>query len=435
MKPYPVPANEAERNAALKTYRIMDTPPEIPYDEIGEIAAQICGCAVSYVSFIEEDRFWFKAKYGLAADFLGCPREVAFCSITICGQEIVNSPDLVEDPVFKDFPFVVGDPHFRFYCSMPLVTREGYSIGSICVMDFVPRHLTAEQLEALKRLARQTMCQLEHRRQLLELAELNRSMVAARESALAEQARSDALLESILPAPIAQELKANGSVEPRFHPAATILFTDFAGFTRFAERSEPALLVSFLDQVFSAFDEIAVRRNLERLKTIGDAYMAVSGAPVANRAHVLDACLAALEMQRAMRLLNERRAKLRLPTLDLRVGLHSGPVMAGVVGKRKFTYDIWGDAVNLSARLESASEPRRTNVSATVVMQSKAFFDFTARGPIELKNKAPIEGFFLERLRPEFSADALGETPNDAFLEQRRALAEGSRSLPPVAPG
>lgn len=429
MKPYPAPANEAERNAALRTFRIMDTPPEIPYDEIGELAAQICGCSVAYVSFIEEDRFWFKAKYGLPADFQGCPREVAFCSVTICGQDLVNAPDLAVDPYFKDFPFVVNEPHYRFYCSMPLVTREGYSIGTICVMDFAPKYLTPEQIESLKRLARQAMCQLEHRRQLLELAELNRSMEAARQAATAEQERSDSLLSSMLPATIAQELKAKGSVAPRFHPATTVLFTDFVGFTRYAERTEPAVLVSFLDQVFSTFDEIAVRHGLQTLKTIGDAYMAAGGVPLASRAHWLDACMAALEMQRAIRLLNERRAKLRLPTLELRAGLHSGPVMAGVVGKRKFTYDVWGDTVNIAARLESASEAKRINVSATVYAQAKAYFELTARGPIEIKNKNPVEMFFLDRLRPEFSADPAGETPNEAFLAQRRALAESTESF------
>jgi adenylate cyclase len=429
MMAYPVPANEAERNESLRSFHIMDTAPEIPYDEIGEIAAQICGCPVSYVSFIEEDRFWFKAKYGLPADFLACPREIAFCSVTICGQDLVNASDLSTDPRYKDFPFVVGDPNFRFYCGMPLVTREGYAIGTVCVMDFVPRELSAEQLESVKRLARQLMVQLEHRRQLLELSALNRSIEQARRTAAEEQSRAESVLASILPASIAHELRTTGGVQPRFHPSTTILFTDFAGFTRFAEKSEPAVLVSFLDQVFSAFDEIAVKYGLERLKTIGDAFMAVGGVPTANRTHPMDACLAALEMQRAIRVLNERRAKLRLPTLDLRVGIHSGPVMAGIVGKRKFTYDIWGDAVNLAARLESASEPRRTTVSSAVVAQVSSFFSFTPRGRVEIKNKDPLELYFLDRIRPEFSADALGEAPNEALLRHRMQLGEATMGI------
>jgi class 3 adenylate cyclase len=434
MKPYPVPANEDERVVSLRSFRIMDTPPEIPYDEVGELAAQICACPVAYVSFIDEDRFWFKSKYGLPNDFVGCPREIAFCSVTICGQELIHAPDLSTDVRYKDFHFVVNEPHFRFYCGVPLVTREGYSIGSICVMDFQPRTLAVEQLESLKRLARQLMCQLEHRRQLIELAELNRTLDEARKAAAAEQGRAETILRSILPATIATELKEKGSVEPRFHPSTSILFTDFAGFTRFAEKSEPAVLVSFLDQVFSAFDEIAVANNLERLKTIGDAFMAVGGAPVSSRTHTLDVCVAALQMQRAIRLLNERRAKLRLSTLELRVGLHTGPVMAGIVGKNKFTYDIWGDAVNLSSRLESSSEPSKINVSGAVYAQVKNFFELTSRGAIGVKNKDPVEMFFLNRLRPEFSADATGETPNAAFLQQRTQLAGPTFSFPAMPP-
>ncbi len=385
---------------------------------------------MSYVSFIEADRFAFKAKYGLPADFLACPREIAFCSVTVCGQDLVNAPDLATDARYKDFPFVVGEPNYRFYCGMPLVTREGYAIGTLCVMDFVPRQLAPEQLEAVKRLARQLMVLLEHRRQLLELAALNRSLDAARQTASDEQERAEAVLTSILPATIAQELRTHGSVQPRLHPSTTILFTDFAGFTRFAERSEPAVLVSFLDQVFSAFDEIAVKYGLERLKTIGDAFMAAGGIPTANRTHAMDACLAALEMQRAIRLLNERRGRLRLPTLDLRVGIHSGPVMAGIVGKRKFTYDIWGDAVNLAARLESASEPGRVNVSPAIVAQTGSFFSFAARGRVEIKNKDPMDMYFLERLRPEFAADAAGDTPNDALMQQRALLAAATMGDP-----
>ena len=191
------------------------------------------------------------------------------------------------------------------------------------------------------------------------------------------------------------------------------------------------MLVSFLDQVFSAFDEIAVKHGIERLKTIGDAFMAVGGVPNANRTHALDACLAALEMQRAIRLLNERRSRLRLPTLDLRVGIHSGPVMAGIVGKRKFTYDIWGDAVNLAARLESASEPRRINISAAVVAQAGPYFDIEPRGRVEIKNKDPVEMYFLQRIRPEYAADGTGEVPNDTLLSQRKQLAEATMGTLP----
>ena len=142
---FPMPTNESGRVAALRALDILDTPPEPAYDEIGELAAQICKCPVGYISFIEDDRLWFKSKYGLPSDFVGCPRELAFCSTTICGAELVTVPDLRDDGRFSANPFVTGDPHVTFYCSMPLITQEGYALGTLCVMDFEPRQLEFEQ--------------------------------------------------------------------------------------------------------------------------------------------------------------------------------------------------------------------------------------------------------------------------------------------------
>ena len=139
----------------------MDGRPETEFNEIGGLAAKICECPVSYVSFIEDDRFWFKSKYGLPDDFEGCPREIAFCSVTVCGSELILSPDLVENARFRDLPFVVNEPHFRFYCAVPLVTPDGYAIGTICVMDFQPRDVSFTHQEALRPQAQQTMAQLE----------------------------------------------------------------------------------------------------------------------------------------------------------------------------------------------------------------------------------------------------------------------------------
>jgi GAF domain-containing protein len=191
---YPVPDNEAERNEALRSYRIMDTPPEIAFTEIGELAAQICGCPVSYVAFIEEDRFWMKAKYGLPDDFEGCPREIAFCSITVCGSELVLSRDLVADERYRDFYFVVNEPHFRFYCAMPLITPEGFALGTICVMDFEPRDISIEQQEALRRLAHQLVALLEHRRRMIELDAAMRELDDAHAALSREKAQTEELL-------------------------------------------------------------------------------------------------------------------------------------------------------------------------------------------------------------------------------------------------
>ncbi len=112
---YPVPANEPERLAAVRSLNILDTAPEIAYDEIGELAAQICRCPVAYFSLMDDDRLWLKAKYGLPPGFNQCPREIAFCATTVCGGEMVMSPDLRLDERFKQIPFVAGEPYFKFY--------------------------------------------------------------------------------------------------------------------------------------------------------------------------------------------------------------------------------------------------------------------------------------------------------------------------------
>ncbi len=398
---YPVPDNEEARNAALRSYRIMDTAPEIAFTEVGEVAAQVCNCPVSYVAFIEEDRFWMKAKYGLPDDFESCPREIAFCSVTVCGAELVYSPDLTQDERFRDFHFVVNEPKFRFYCAMPLITPEGYALGTICVMDFTPRELTFEQRETLRRLAHQLVGQLEHRRRLIELNETMQQLDATHAALAQEKARSDELLTRVLPESIATELKAHGKVEPRFFESATILFADVKGFTRFTESAEPAALIALLDRYFTAFDEVVERHGVEKLKTVGDAYLAVCGVPEMNRQHVVRTCTAAIEMLEAAAKIRAERERLRLPSLELRIGIHTGPLIAGVIGRRRFTYDVWGDAVNVAALMEANGEPGRINVSEAVYDHTRACFDFTSRGVLQLKNKTPQQMYFLEGRKAE----------------------------------
>src|SRR5271165_776986 len=193
--------------------------------------------------------------------------------------KLVSVPDLREDERFNQNPFVTGDPHLQFYCSMPLITNEGYALGTLCVMDFEPRRLEFEQAEAMRRLSRQVLSQLELRRKVIEYHQTIEQLQQARADAAAEKARTEELLVNILPTPIADELKKNGKVQPRYTNAATVLFTDFKGFTLLAERTEPAALIGLLDQYFTAFDDIVARCGLEKLKTVGDAYMAVAGVP------------------------------------------------------------------------------------------------------------------------------------------------------------
>jgi len=392
---YPVPNNEAERVTALETYHVADTPPETSYDDIAELAAQICHCPIGLINLIADTREWLKAKYGLPPDLTYLPRGTA-CSTAICQSDLLTVPDLTKDERFADLGAVKGEPHFRFYCGMPLINTEGYALGTVCVFDFEPRDLTFEQSESLRRLSRQTMAQLELRRKLIELS-------GAQQALETEKTKSDELLLNILPAKIASELKERNEVEPRYYDAVTIMFTDFKGFTRLAEASEPRALINDLSQYFSAFDEIIERHNLEKLKTIGDAYMCAGGLPEENRTHPVDACLAALEIQEFMARVNRQREKMRMPPWELRIGLHTGPVMAGVVGKKKFTYDIWGDAVNVAARMESSGEAGRISLSESIYQRVKDQFECEHRGEVDVKNKGLLDMYFLNRVNPDFS--------------------------------
>jgi class 3 adenylate cyclase len=424
MKDTPIPSNDAERLSVLREYRILDTPREPVYDEITEILAQVCDCPLAFIGLMDETREFYKATIGMPADLREVPRELNICSHTVCGNDIMNVPDLTKDKRFADNPSVTDDPHYRFYCGIPLINPEGYVLGSMCVADYEPHNLEFEQLETMRRLARQVVSQLELHRSLVQRDEAVRELQAARADLEEQIATSDRLLVNILPVKIAEELKERDRVAPRYCDMATILFTDFEGFTKLAEHVQPKLLVDQLDRYFSGLDEIAERHRLEMLKTIGDSYMCVGGVPEPNRTHVVDCCLAALEMIDYMASVNEERDEAGLPPWQLRVGLHTGAVMAGVVGRRRFSYDVWGDAVNVAARMVGAGEAGKINVSDQIYNRVRRLFDFEHRGSIKAKNKGELDMSFLVGIKPEYSSDH-GRTPSDAFHRECRRLFSG----------
>ena len=420
------PANETKRLAALHALDIIDSAPEAAYDEITELAAQICGCPVSYISFIDDNRRWLKARYGLPAEVTDAPRESAVCTTTICGTELVVIPDLKRDPRFENSRMVTLEPPCRFYCGMPLITDEGYALGTLCVMDFEPRRLSFEQTESLRRLSHQVLAQLELRRRLIEYGRIIRELEQARLEAAAEKAHAEELLRNVLPAPIADELTRTGRVQPKYTRSATILFADIQGSTLLAEQTEPARLISLLDEYFSALDEIGVRYGLEKVKTVGDAYMAVAGVFSPDRRHSIDVCLAALAMRVHLDHFKARCERIGENALQLRIGIHTGPVISGVVGSRRMTFDIWGDAVNTAWFMEAFGVAGRINVSETVAGHVQGLFELEPRGPVEAKHERTHEMFFLNGLKREYSRDEDGHFPNHHFLAEYNRLG-GSR--------
>jgi class 3 adenylate cyclase/sugar lactone lactonase YvrE len=207
-----------------------------------------------------------------------------------------------------------------------------------------------------------------------------------------EQDKSEALLLNILPVPVANELKQTGAVQPMTFDDVTVCFTDFAGFTLSSEKIAAADLVATLDEYFTAFDAIVSRYGLEKLKTIGDAYMFAGGLPAAKSSHAVDAVLAALEIVEKAQQLSLRHEELQW---KIRVGLHSGPVVAGVVGVRKFAFDIWGPTVNMASRMESSGVPGRVNISGRTYELVRDFIDCESRGPVKTKEGREFEMFFV----------------------------------------
>ena len=212
------------------------------------------------------------------------------------------------------------------------------------------------------------------------------------------QARSESLLLNILPKQTAEELKANGKTEAKHFESVTVMFTDFKNFTKISEELSPAELVSEIDECFKTFDNIIGRHNIEKIKTIGDAYMCAGGLPVINTTHAFDVVSAALEIQQFIsNRVVQKKAQGKQP-FEIRIGIHTGPVVAGVVGIKKFAYDIWGDTVNIASRMESSGEAGKINISGATYELVKQKFHFLCRGKIEAKNKGMIEMYFVEAL-------------------------------------
>gem|GEM_PF-646143 len=211
----------------------------------------------------------------------------------------------------------------------------------------------------------------------------------------AEKQRSDDLLLNILPADVAEELKGKGSADAKLFDEVTVLFTDFVDFTKVSELLSPQELVNELHYCFKSFDEIVSRHQIEKIKTIGDAYLAVAGLPHANVNHAVNAIKAALEIRQ---FIHKRKIEAGDKTFDIRIGIHSGSVVAGIVGVKKFAYDIWGDTVNTAARMEQNSSPGRINISEKTYLLAKDQFTFIYRGEINAKNKGAMKMYFAEKL-------------------------------------
>jgi len=234
--------------------------------------------------------------------------------------------------------------------------------------------------EQLEEKVRQRTREIERQKEIIETA----------------KAQSDSLLLNILPDEIAEELKKFGKSYARKHEQVSVLFSDIKGFTTISEKLTPTKLVTQLDDMFGAFDNIIDKYGMEKIKTIGDAYMCACGLPLSDNENAVKAVKAGLDMQHFIKEFGMANKIQNLPVFEIRIGIHTGPLVAGVVGSNKFAYDIWGDTVNLASQMEEHSEAGKVNISGVTYALVKNSFQCTYRGKIEAKSKGQVDMYFVD---------------------------------------
>ena len=228
------------------------------------------------------------------------------------------------------------------------------------------------------------------------------------EDLITEKEKTEALLVNVLPKNTADEIMAKGKATKIKYNFVTVLFSDIQGFTKIAEEMSPEVLIDELDKFFFYFDSVVEKYGIEKIKTIGDAYMCAGGIPEKNRTNPVEVILAALEMKAYMTRLKETSELEGMKYWDIRIGIHTGTVVAGVVGQKKLSYDIWGDTVNIASRMESSGEAGKINISGTTYEFVKDFFTCEYRGKMPVKYKGELEMYFVTGIIPDLCDDNNG---------------------------
>jgi len=299
--------------------------------------------------------------------------------------DALNTPPYSSDPLVKS-------KNIRSVLCIPFINQSKSSGIIYLTHSESPDAFQKENINLMRLMAGQIASIIENALLYQNMENLVKERTAQLEM---EKKKSDALLLNILPKEIADELIENGQAKARHHDSVSVMFVDIKDFTSIAERMAPDELVETLHEFFGSFDAIMLKYGLEKIKTIGDAYMAAGGVPSPSQNHHTNIILAAFEILRNADELNKVHNKSKQPMFHIRIGIHIGPVVAGVVGNNKFAYDIWGDTVNIASRMESNSSPGRINISEDLYQLIKDDFDCEHRGELEVKNKGMMNMYFV----------------------------------------
>ena len=367
-------SNEDLRLTEVKRLDMLekDLEQDPRYTSLTELAAYLTECPNSAINILGSTVQRCKIIFGLSKeeekDFeRDEPRDLSICqfSLTSPHQPLIIE-NLLEDQRTKHKYSRPESLAIRFYAGAPLISSRGFSLGTLCVVDDNPKSLKHNQIEGLRLLADQIV----------------------------------SLIESEHDSKQSSEFKTKTDGEPaetsgRYYSSATILFADIVGFTSKVERLEPGELLATLDTFFRGFDKIVEKHKIRKVKTIGDAYMCVGGISEQRNSHAKKVCMVALDMLRFVEAVNLQQEILGKERWELRIGIHSGPLIAGTSGN---AFDIWGDAVNIASRMESSSEPGKVHISEKTKDYLEGVGQLTSRGEIKLKGKGVWSTFFLESL-------------------------------------
>ena len=359
-----------------------------------------------FPDYVPED---FKRKIELSSYSLDAENQESIHSSAIRNKVPIFIPDAEKEIKTEAGKILISILKHKSFLTIPIFLQNS-PIGTLDFFSLEKIQLDSEQIAEISLLT-------EHLAGVIQNSLLFKEVQEEKEKAERERQKSDKLLLNILPKDVAAELKENGFAEPVLFENVSVMFTDFKGFTSIAEKLSPQELVKDLDACFVQFDKISERYNLEKLKTIGDSYMCAGGIPRTNATHAIDCILAALEIQDFMNLMKSLKEERGFPYWELRLGIHSGALIAGVIGEKKFAYDVWGDTVNTASRMESSGTPGKINISGITYELVKEYFECDYRGKVNAKNKGEVEMYYVNGLKLEYSKDGNGRTPNGKFWE------------------
>lgn len=395
MKIYSLPfeelKRERERLATLHQYNLLHEEADEEYEQIVQIASYICGTPISLMSLVDADKQHFKIRLGL--DVAETSREVSFCSHAIQHRELMEVNDAMQDARFKTNALVTGDPGIRFYAGAPLITSSGHALGTLCVIDRVPKKLTAEQKQHLQTLSRQLVNLIELRFQQTKLREMNQELLVQLEGKLEEQTRVLNLFQRFVPDEVIAKHLSNPSevVDDAETKHVVVLFCDMRGYTSLVEKLNPSQAVEVLKNYYSVMSDVISTYSGMVNQYVGDEIFATFGAPFSFPDYERNAVFCAIEMMRQVDKINQACSHFLPAPIKIGIGLHAGDVVTGTLGsKTKIEYAVTGDTVNTGKRIESHTQdhPNTILISQDVYDKVATLLNVKAWTPIKVKGKA-----------------------------------------------